>query len=58
MAKSSSKKAAPAAVKLDTGRLEHIAFGQLAVSPLNVRKDATVGPEDELVASIRSHGLL
>lgn len=44
--------------QLDTGRMEHVPFGQLAVSPLNVRKNAEVGPDDELVASIKAHGLL
>jgi ParB/RepB/Spo0J family partition protein len=48
----------PKAVELDTGRLEKIELQQLAVSPFNARKDAEVGPEDELVASIRAHGLL
>lgn len=52
------KRAAAEAVKLDTGRLEQVELGKLAVSPLNVRKNAEVGPEDELVASIRAHGLL
>ena len=52
MAKKATKKAASAPVKLDTGRLEHIAFRQLALSPLNVRKNAEVGPEDEFVATI------
>ena len=44
--------------QLDTGRMEHVPFHQLAVSPLNVRRNAEVGPEHELVASIRAHGLL
>jgi ParB/RepB/Spo0J family partition protein len=57
MAKTSTKKA-DQAVKLDTGRLEQVEFGELAVSPLNVRKNAEVGPDDELVASIKAHGLL
>lgn len=45
-------------VALDAGRIETVALGQLDVSPLNVRKDAEVGPDDELVHSIRAHGLL
>lgn len=49
---------APASVALDTGRIEQLRIDQLAVSPLNVRKDAEVGPDDELVHSIRAHGLL
>jgi ParB/RepB/Spo0J family partition protein len=61
MARGSAKAKQPPAstpTTLDTGRMESVAFGQLAVSPLNVRKDAEVGPDDELVASIRAHGLL
>jgi hypothetical protein len=39
MAKSSSKKNAAAQPQaLDTGRIEKIAFSELGVSPLNVRK--------------------
>lgn len=58
MAKSPKKAASAGAAALDTGRIEKVPFGQLAVSPLNVRKNAEVGPDDELVASIRAHGLL
>src|SRR4051812_26923065 len=43
---------------IDAGRIERIELQQLGVSPLNARKDAEVGPDDELVASIRAHGLL
>jgi ParB family chromosome partitioning protein len=53
-----SKEAAEAA-GLDTGRIEEVEFAHLAVSPLNVRKhNAEIGPDDELVHSIRAHGLL
>jgi ParB/RepB/Spo0J family partition protein len=43
---------------LDPGRIQEVEMQKLAVSPLNVRKDEEVGPDDELVASIRAHGLL
>lgn len=44
--------------ELTVGCIEHVRFENLGVSPLNVRKDAEVGPDSELVHSIRSHGLL
>lgn len=45
-------------VEIDAGRIEKVELGQLAVSPFNVRKNVEVKLDDELVASIRAHGLL
>lgn len=43
----------------DAGRIEQVPYAQLGLSPLNVRRQgAEVGPDDDLTASIRSHGLL
>lgn len=43
-------------ISLDTGKIQPVRIGELGVSPFNVRKDATA--DDDLIASISSHGLL
>jgi ParB/RepB/Spo0J family partition protein len=58
LAEAAEARARAPVTALDTGRLEKVRLDQLDVSPLNVRKDAEVGPDDELVHSIRAHGLL